>query len=79
MHVSFCPGGRGGEVVSVLYHFLFGHLVPCSIQGISVLGPMFRPGGPCLVGICHRDNPPVHLMVATAAGGMHPTGVHSCL
>ena len=39
----------------------------CAWQGVCVAGGTFMAGGACLTG-----------EMATAAGGTHPTGMHSC-
>ena len=67
-----CPG----VYVSLLCHFLSLSHVP---SGGLYPGASLSRGGSLCDRDLHPPPPPVHLMTATAAGGMHPTGMHSCL
>ena len=46
----------------------------CLVWGGSAPGGVYAPGGTCSGG-CLVETP----RTATAAGGTHPTGMHSCL
>ena len=74
--VCLVPGGGGGGLVPGGCLFSGGAWSQggCLVPGEGVPGP---GGGWCLVpGGCLVETPPG---TATAAGGTHPTGMHSCL
>ena len=47
----------------------------CLLRGVPALGGCLLPGGGACSGGPGGDHPPT----ATAAGGTHPTGMHSCI
>ena len=74
-----CPGGGG--VANIFLPPANEACVKVSVHGVGVPGPggrgVWSGGGSWSRGVC--GDPLLPPEMATAAGGTHPTGMHSCL
>ena len=50
----------------------------CLLRGGLVPGGVHAQGGACFGGVLLAEGVPTSPRTATAAGGTHPTGMHSC-